>query len=157
MSVAAAGLDVSSIPGEGQSSPCFAFPLVDRASDLDIEKATLLKVCISSITRDIKRVRNRRAMPCQLTAVDVMQVIESEYAAKYLEFLGANPTQAAQDLVRKALPLTSDCLQTKLKVLCCGKHLTVVENGLLMYKHCVHVQRIDGNVLVVLAGFGTQT
>ncbi|DBA85160.1 TPA: hypothetical protein ACH3X2_005876 [Trebouxia sp. C0005] len=42
-------------------------------------------------------------------------VIEPEYAAKYLEYLGANPTQAAQDLVRKALPLTADCLQTKLK------------------------------------------
>lgn len=44
------------------------------------------------------------------------QVIESEYAAKYLEFLGASPTQAAQELVRKALPLTMECLQTKLKV-----------------------------------------
>lgn len=51
------------------------------------------------------------------------QVIESEYAAKYLELLGANPTPAAQDLVHKALPLTVDCLQTKLKV-STSKHLT---------------------------------
>lgn len=48
-------------------------------------------------------------MPC-------VQVVESEYTAKYLENLGASPSQAAQDLVRKALPLTADCLQTKLKV-----------------------------------------
>lgn len=49
-------------------------------------------------------------------SVPFVQVIESEYTAKYLESLGASPSQAAQDLVRKALPLTADCLQTKLKV-----------------------------------------
>ena len=46
----------------------------------------------------------------------LLQVLEAEYAAKYLEQLGANPSQAAQDIVRKALPLTADCLQVKLKV-----------------------------------------
>ena len=46
----------------------------------------------------------------------MLQVVEAEYAAKYLEQLGANQSQAAQDLVRKALPLNADCLQVKLRV-----------------------------------------
>lgn len=50
------------------------------------------------------------------SALGCTQVIEPEYTAKYLEHLGASPSQAAQDLVRKALPLTASCLQTKLKV-----------------------------------------
>ncbi|KAL0041529.1 hypothetical protein WJX79_006465 [Trebouxia sp. C0005] len=83
MSAATAGLAPAATLGVTQTSPCFVFPLTDRATNL--EESSLLKV------------------------------IEPEYAAKYLEYLGANPTQAAQDLVRKALPLTADCLQTKLK------------------------------------------
>ncbi|DBA94757.1 hypothetical protein WJX77_006310 [Trebouxia sp. C0004] len=83
MSAATAGLVPAATLGFTQTSPCFVFPLTDRATNL--EESSLLKV------------------------------IEPEYAAKYLEYLGANPTQAAQDLVRQALPLTADCLQTKLK------------------------------------------
>ena len=52
--------------------------------------------------------------------------MEAEYAAKYLEQLGANPSLAAQDIVRKALPLSADCLQVKLKVLqTCTFHLAL--------------------------------
>ena len=120
MSVAAAGLEVCSIPGGGQSSPCFAFPLVDRASSRDIEKATLLKVillhnCFGAVLSTPGQTSHLSA--CCPEAQSLAQVVESEYAAKYLEFLGANPSQAAQDVVRKALPLTVECLQTKLKVL----------------------------------------
>ncbi|KAL0049991.1 hypothetical protein WJX82_002221 [Trebouxia sp. C0006] len=83
MLAATAGLVPAATLGFTQTSPCFVFPLTDRATNL--EESSLLKV------------------------------VEPEYAAKYLEYLGANPTQAAQDLVRKALPLTAECLQTKLK------------------------------------------
>ena len=120
MSVAAAGLEVCSIPGGGQSSPCFAFPLIDRASTRDIEEATLLKVSLlHSAAVSLLDTTAHGFCLCFANWPEVQlltQVIESEYAAKYLEFLGANPTQAAQDLVRKALPLTVECLQTKLKV-----------------------------------------
>ena len=100
-----------------QASPRFALPLKDEAAEL--EESALLKVFAQlqywlslflrvALTMAISSC-GQRSMPC-------LQVIESEYTAKYLESLGACPSQAAQDLVRKVLPLTADCLQTKLKV-----------------------------------------
>ena len=43
------------------------------------------------------------------------KVLQSEYTCRYLEKIGAKPTRANMELVRKNLPLTKDCLKIQLK------------------------------------------
>ena len=43
------------------------------------------------------------------------KVLQSEYTCRYLEKIGAKPTRANMELVRRNLPLTKDCLKIQLK------------------------------------------